>query len=70
MDEVLGGWSPFFISTLKAPLPQAPGEHEESKETLVASQWRGVIALKLQVVKVYYLVSYIPRIMLILSSRL
>lgn len=70
MDEVLGGWSPFFISTLKAPLPQAPGEHEESKETPVASQWRGAIALKLQVVKVYYLVSYIPRIMLILSSRL
>lgn len=70
MDEVLGGWSPFFISILKAPLPQAPGEYEESKETPVASQWRGTIALKLQVVKVYYLVSYVLRIMLILSSRL
>ena len=52
MDEVLGGWSPFFISTLKAPLPEAPVEEEESKETEVASQWRGVIGLKLQVVKV------------------
>ncbi|KAL4980104.1 armadillo-type protein [Aspergillus desertorum] len=51
MDEVLGGWSPFFIETLKAPLPQAPVEQEESKDTEVSSQWRGVIGLKLQVVK-------------------
>ncbi|KAA8648257.1 hypothetical protein EYZ11_008023 [Aspergillus tanneri] len=51
MDEVLGGWSPFFISTLKFPLPEAPREEEESKETEIASQWRGVIGLKLQVVK-------------------
>ncbi|KKK21257.1 putative importin beta-5 subunit [Aspergillus rambellii] len=51
MDEVLGGWSPFFISVLKAPLPQPPNEQEESKESEVPSQWRGVIALKLQVVK-------------------
>ncbi|KAL6239684.1 hypothetical protein BDW75DRAFT_198041 [Aspergillus navahoensis] len=51
MDEVLGGWSPFFIETLKAPLPPAPAEQEESKDTEVPSQWRGVIGLKLQVVK-------------------
>ncbi|GKZ17940.1 hypothetical protein AbraIFM66951_007816 [Aspergillus brasiliensis] len=51
MDEVLGGWSPFFLSTLKAPLPQAPSAQEESKEGEVPSQWRGVIGLKLQVVK-------------------
>lgn len=51
MDEVLTGWSPFFIETLKAPLPQAPTEQEESKDTEVPSQWRGVIGLKLQVVK-------------------
>ena len=50
MDEVLGGWSPFFISTLKASLPQPPVEQEESKES--ASEWRGVVALKVQVVKV------------------
>lgn len=53
MDEVLGGWSPFFLSTLKAPLPQAPSAHEESKDAEVPSKWRGVIGLKLQVVKVY-----------------
>lgn len=52
MDEVLGGWSPFFITTLQAPLPQAPSEQEESKDSEVPSQWRGVIGLKLQVVKV------------------
>ena len=52
MDEVLGGWSPFFIATLQAALPQAPNEQEEAKETEVPSRWRGVIGLKLQVVKV------------------
>ncbi|RAH58600.1 importin beta-5 subunit [Aspergillus piperis CBS 112811] len=51
MDEVLGGWSPFFLSTLKAPLPQAPSAQEESKDAEVPSKWRGVIGLKLQVVK-------------------
>ncbi|XHG04435.1 hypothetical protein AWENTII_007703 [Aspergillus wentii] len=51
MDEVLGAWSPFFIATLEAPLPQAPSEAEESKESEIPSQWRGVIGLKLQVVK-------------------
>ena len=51
MDEVLGGWSPFFISTLKASFPQAPVEQEESKES--ASEWRGVVALKVQVVKLF-----------------
>ncbi|PYI06763.1 ARM repeat-containing protein [Aspergillus sclerotiicarbonarius CBS 121057] len=51
MDEVLDGWSPFFVSTLKAPLPQAPSEQVESKDSEIPSQWRGVIGLKLQVVK-------------------
>ncbi|PWY72213.1 importin beta-5 subunit [Aspergillus sclerotioniger CBS 115572] len=51
MDEVHGNWSPFFLSTLKAPLPQAPSE-QESKDAEIPSQWRGVIGLKLQVVKI------------------
>ncbi|PWY89015.1 importin beta-5 subunit [Aspergillus heteromorphus CBS 117.55] len=51
MDEVLSAWSPFFLSTLEAPLPQAPEEQEESKDGEIVSQWRGVIGLKLQVVK-------------------
>lgn len=52
MDEVLRAWSPFFDATLKAPLPQPPSEEEEHKSGDIASQWRGVVALKLQVVKV------------------
>lgn len=57
MDEALNGWSPFFIATMKAPLPTPPSEEEESKEGTVPEQWRGIIALKLQVVKV--IVSFI-----------
>ncbi|KAJ5178315.1 Armadillo-like helical [Penicillium coprophilum] len=51
MDEVLSGWSPFFDTTLKAPLPQPPSEEEEHKQGEIASQWRGIVGLKLQVVK-------------------
>lgn len=52
MDEVLSGWSPFFDTALKAPLPQPPNEEEERKQGEIASQWRGIVGLKLQVVKV------------------
>ncbi|KAI3114132.1 hypothetical protein CBS147333_2367 [Penicillium roqueforti] len=51
MDEVLSGWSPFFDTALKAPLPQPPNEEEEHKQGEIASQWRGIVGLKLQVVK-------------------
>ncbi|RAO71780.1 uncharacterized protein BHQ10_007792 [Talaromyces amestolkiae] len=51
MDEALSGWSPYFLSVMKLPLPQRPTEEEEGKDTEVPSQWRGVIALKLQAVK-------------------
>ncbi|KAJ5893746.1 Armadillo-like helical [Penicillium taxi] len=51
VDEVLSGWSPYFVETLKAPLPQPPTEEEYNKSGEVASQWRGVVALKMQVVK-------------------
>jgi hypothetical protein len=52
VDELLGGWSPFFVATLKAPLPQAPSHEDAHKEGEIASQWRGTIGLKIQVVKV------------------
>lgn len=52
MDEVLAGWSPFFIATLKADMPEPPSEQEEWKDSEVPSRWRGIIALKVQVVKV------------------
>jgi hypothetical protein len=51
IDEALSGWSPFFLSVMKAPLPQRPTEEEETQHSEIPSQWRGVIALKLQAVK-------------------
>ncbi|QKX57955.1 uncharacterized protein TRUGW13939_05075 [Talaromyces rugulosus] len=51
MDEALSGWSPFFLTVMKAPLPQRPSEEEEAKDTELPSQWRGAIALKLQAIK-------------------
>lgn len=53
VDELLGGWSPFFVETLKAPLPQQPSEEEANKGGDIPSQWRGTIGLKLQIVKVW-----------------
>lgn len=52
MDEALSGWSPYFLSVMKMSLPQRPTEEEESKDSETSSQWRGIIALKLQAVKV------------------
>ena len=52
VDELLSAWSPFFVSTLKAPLPQPPSDEEANKSGEIASQWRGIIGLKIQVVKV------------------
>lgn len=52
MEEVLAAWTPFFLATLKTPLPQAPAENEERTDSEIPEQWRGTVALKLQVVKV------------------
>ena len=52
VDEMLSGWSPYFVSTLEAPLPQPPSEEEANKSGDVAALWRGFVALKIQVVKV------------------
>lgn len=51
-EETLGGWIPFFISTLRASLPPAPSDEEEGNETGSFELYRGFVALKLQVVKV------------------
>lgn len=53
MGEALQSWLPFFLNTLKFRLPSAPSEEEENHEQGVTSEWRGMIALKLQVVKVH-----------------
>ncbi|KAF9640212.1 putative importin beta-5 protein [Lasiodiplodia theobromae] len=47
-DETLSVWLPFFIDVLKTKLPNAPSEDESSE---AAEIWRGLVVLKLQVVK-------------------
>ena len=51
-DETLTAWSPFFLNIMRKPLPEPPSEEEETAESGREEQWRGLIALKLQVVKV------------------
>ena len=52
MQELSEAWSPFFIDVLKMPLPHMPSEEEENEKGPADSTWRGLIALKTQVVKV------------------
>ncbi|KAH7411388.1 armadillo-type protein [Cadophora sp. MPI-SDFR-AT-0126] len=53
-DEVLNAWSPFFMDIMKKTLPARPTGGDEGYESGRDDRpeaWRGVIALKLQVVK-------------------
>lgn len=52
MQESSDAWLPFFIDVLKMPLPYMPSEEEEVQGGDVVIHWRGVIALKTQVIKV------------------
>ena len=52
MHEASDAWLPFFIDVLKLPLPGMPSDEDEHKGTTVFVEWRGVVALKIQVVKV------------------
>ena len=52
LNEALNGWMPFFVETIRFSLPEPPIEADENKDEGLPSQWRGQIALKLQVVKV------------------
>ncbi|GAB7352424.1 hypothetical protein MBLNU459_g2843t1 [Dothideomycetes sp. NU459] len=51
-EETLNSWSPFFVGILKAPLPRAPADEDESDDSEGSERYRGMVALKLQVVKV------------------
>ncbi|TKX19741.1 importin beta N terminal domain-containing protein [Elsinoe australis] len=48
-EQTLNGWSPFFLTTIKSPLPTTPADGES---TDASEHYRGLVALKLQVVKV------------------
>lgn len=45
-DEIIKAWSPFFLDTMKKLLPPVA-----TVDTQQPDEWRGIIALKLQVVK-------------------
>ncbi|KAF2735470.1 ARM repeat-containing protein [Polyplosphaeria fusca] len=51
-DEVLNHWTPFFINVMKTRLPDPPTEQEENDDAPNAQAYNGLVALKLQVVKV------------------
>lgn len=51
-DEVLQEWVPFFTDIMKSRLPNPPTEQEENEDAPNAESYRGLVALKLQVVKV------------------
>ena len=48
---VTEAWAPFFLDVIKEALPQFPTqEEEESSTSEVATQWKGIVALKVQVI--------------------
>jgi hypothetical protein len=51
-DEVLQQWIPFSINIMKMRLPDTPTEQEENEDAPNAETYRGLVSLKLQVVKV------------------
>lgn len=51
-NETIKGWIPFFVQILKTKLPSLPLNVNEGSETIGMEAHRGIIALKLQVVKV------------------
>lgn len=51
-DEVLTAWSPFFLEVMKMTLPpRAPAADDTYDNQREPAEWRGIVALKLQVVK-------------------
>lgn len=51
-DETLSHWIPFFLNVLGTKLPAAPPQGEDGKDGAGSEAYRGMVALKLQVVKV------------------
>ena len=51
-QEALAGWIPFFNNVMKIQLPSPPSDEDSRNESSSAEHYRGLVALKLQVVKV------------------
>ena len=53
-EDICHAWSPFFLDALREALPAfpSPNQEEEPSNPDIAVAWRGIIALKIQVVMV------------------
>jgi hypothetical protein len=51
-DQMLQQWMPFFISVMNSRLADPPSEQDENDDAPNAEAYKGLVALKLQVVKV------------------
>ena len=59
LQETSDRWLPLFVDILSQPLAPIPSEEEELRNGPEVLAWRGVIALRLQVIKVN-LIELIP----------
>jgi importin-9 len=54
---VCDSWTPFFLSVVKESMPTFPSaDDEEHSSSEIATAWRGVVALKIQVALVWQLI--------------
>jgi hypothetical protein len=51
-EDLLQEWNPFLLNVMKTKLPAPPSEQEENEDAPNAETYRGLVSLKLQVVKV------------------
>ena len=51
-QQALDLFSPFFLQVLTAPMPTMPTKEQEDKGEKEAMEWRGMVQLKTQVIKV------------------
>jgi hypothetical protein len=51
-DEILKEWIPFFVGILKTRLPEPPSFDADESDSPDAETYKGLVALKLQVVKI------------------
>lgn len=70
-DEALNAWLPFFLEVMKMELPPRGSIADGSVERREPEEWRGLVALKLQVVKTLMKIrSVFPQLLLPQSPTL